>query len=360
MKYWSKGIESLKAYVPGEQPQTPGWVKLNTNENPYPPSARVLQAIAEGLDSSLRLYPDPDGVSLRAAIARRFGLTPDHVFLGNGSDEVLGHAFPALLKHDLPLLFPDITYSFYKVYCGLFGITHKPVPLDDHFQIRTADYRQPNGGIVLANPNAPTGVALPLQSIRELLTHNTESVVLVDEAYIDFGGHSSASLVKEFPQLLVVQTLSKSRSLAGLRAAFALGQPGLIAALERVKNSFNSYPLDRLALLGAQAAVEDEAHLVKTCQAVIHTRESLVRDLTALGFETLPSQANFVLTRHPLMDAAELLKRLRDKQILVRHFALPRINQHLRITVGTPEECQKLIEALQDILSVSSSEAHSS
>jgi histidinol-phosphate aminotransferase len=358
MKYWSAGIESLKAYVPGEQPQAPGWVKLNTNENPYPPSARVLQAISEGINGDLRLYPDPDGTSLRAAIARQFDLTPDHVFLGNGSDEVLGHAFPALLKHDLPVLFPDITYSFYKVYCGLFGIRHKTVALDDDFQIRTADYRQPNGGIVLANPNAPTGVALPLESIRELLKCNTESVVLIDEAYIDFGGDSAAHLVKEFPQLLVVQTLSKSRSLAGLRVAFALGQPSLIAALERVKNSFNSYPLDRLALLGAQAAIEDQAHLEATCQAVIRTRASLIRDLKALGFETLPSQANFVLTRHPLMDAVELLNRLRDKQILVRHFALPRIDQHLRITVGTSEECQKLIEALQDILSVFSSEVH--
>jgi histidinol-phosphate aminotransferase len=260
----------------------------------------------------------------------------------------------------LPLLFPDITYSFYQVYCGLFGISRKLVPLTDDFQINLADYRQPNGGIVLANPNAPTGVALPLERIRELLSHNTESVVVIDEAYVDFGGQSAASLVKEFPQLLVVQTLSKSRSLAGLRAAFALGQPGLIAALERVKNSFNSYPLDRLSLLGAQAAIEDEAHLVTTCHAVIQTRELLVRDLTVLGFETLPSQANFVLTRHPLIEATELLNRLRDKQILVRHFALPRINQHLRITVGTPEECQKLIEALQDVLSVSSSEAHSS
>jgi histidinol-phosphate aminotransferase len=359
MRYWSAGIESLKAYVPGEQPQTQGWVKLNTNENPYPPSARVLQAISEGLNGSLRLYPDPDGASLRAAIALRFDLKPDNVFLGNGSDEVLGHVFPALLKHDLPLLFPDITYSFYKVYCGLFGIVHKPVPLDDDFQVRTSDYCQSNGGIMLANPNAPTGVALPLESIRALLMQNTESVVVIDEAYIDFGGQSAACLVKEFPQLLVVQTLSKSRSLAGLRVGFALGQPSLIAALERVKNSFNSYPLDRLALLGAQAAMEDEAHLATTCQVVIDTRESLVRDLTALGFETLPSQANFVLTRHPLMDAAELLNLLREKKILVRHFALPRIDQHLRITVGTPEECHKLIKALEDIVSAFSFEVHS-
>jgi histidinol-phosphate aminotransferase len=356
MKYWSKGIESLKAYVPGEQPQTPGWIKLNTNENPYPPSVRVLEAIAGGLDQGLRLYPDPNGNLLRASIARRFDLSPEHVFLGNGSDEVLGHVFPALLKHDLPVLFPDITYSFYPVYCGLFGIKHQQVKLGADFQIRISDYQQANGGIVLANPNAPTGVALSLEKIRELLTLNTDSVVVIDEAYVDFGGQSAASLIQEFPQLLVVQTLSKSRSLAGLRAAFALGQPHLISALERVKNSFNSYPLDRLALLGAQAAMEDDDHLKATCEAVIHTREGLVRELSALGFDTLPSQANFILTRHPLKDAAELLRQLRERKILVRHFALPRIEQHLRISVGTPAECQTLIEALKDILNAFSSE----
>ncbi|PUE27576.1 histidinol-phosphate transaminase [Limnohabitans sp. Jir72] len=342
--------------MPGEQPQTSGWIKLNTNENPYPPSVRVLEAIAGGLDEGLRLYPDPNGNLLRASIARRFDLSPEHVFLGNGSDEVLGHVFPALLKHDLPVLFPDITYSFYPVYCGLFGIRHQQVPLDADFQIRISDYQRPNGGIVLANPNAPTGVALPLTQIRELLTLNTDSVVVIDEAYVDFGGQSAASLIQEFPQLLVVQTLSKSRSLAGLRAAFALGQPHLIAALERVKNSFNSYPLDRLALLGAQAAMEDDDHLKATCEAVIHTREGLVRELSALGFDTLPSQANFILTRHPLKDAAELLRQLRERKILVRHFALPRIEQHLRISVGTPAECQTLIEALKDILNAFSSE----
>ena len=358
-RYWSAGIESLKAYVPGEQPQTLGWIKLNTNENPYPPSGRVLEAIAAGLDEGLRLYPDPDGKSLRASIACKFDLTPEHVFLGNGSDEVLGHVFPALLKHDLPVLFPDITYSFYPVYCGLFGIAYEQVPLDVNFQIRTSDYRQANGGIVLANPNAPTGVALPLVQIRELLSNNTSSVVVIDEAYVDFGGQSAAALIQEFPQLLVVQTLSKSRSLAGLRVAFALGQPSLIAALDRVKNSFNSYPLDRLALLGAQAAMEDEGHLQDTCQAVIHTRESLVRELALLGFETLPSQANFILTRHPHQDALALLQQLRERKILVRHFALPRIHQHLRISVGTPAECQILIEALKDILSASLSEGTS-
>jgi histidinol-phosphate aminotransferase len=354
--YWSAGIELLKAYVPGEQPQTPGWIKLNTNENPYPPSDRVLEAMAGGLDAGLRLYPDPNGSLLRASIARRFGLSPEHVFLGNGSDEVLGHVFPALLKHNEPVLFPDITYSFYQVYCGLFDIRHQQVPLDADFQILISDYQQPNGGIVLANPNAPTGVALPLAKIRELLTNNTESVVVIDEAYVDFGGQSAASLIQEFPQLLVVQTLSKSRSLAGLRAAFALGQPHLIDALERVKNCFNSYPLDRLALLGAQAAMEDDDHLKATCEAVIKTRESLVRELTALGFDTLPSQANFILTRHPFTDAAELLCQLRHRKILVRHFALPRIQQHLRISVGTPAECQTLIEALKDILNASQSE----
>lgn len=358
--YWSAGVESLNAYVPGEQPQTTGWLKLNTNENPYPPSDRVLKAIANGLDETLRLYPDPNGSMLRESIARKFALTPENVFLGNGSDEVLGHVFPALLKHDLPVLFPDITYSFYTVYCGLFGIAYKQVPLDANFQIRISDYRQANGGIVLANPNAPTGVALPLAEIRELLTHNTDSVVVIDEAYVDFGGQSATGLIQEFPQLLVVQTLSKSRSLAGLRAAFALGQPNLIAALNCVKNSFNSYPLDRLALLGAQAAMEDDDYLKVTCETVVHARENLIIELALLGFETLPSRANFILTRHPRKDAAALLHQLRERKILVRHFALPRIQQYLRISVGTPAECHQLIEALKDILNASLFEGASS
>uniref|UniRef100_UPI0035616347 pyridoxal phosphate-dependent aminotransferase n=1 Tax=Hydrogenophaga sp. TaxID=1904254 RepID=UPI0035616347 len=259
--FWSTGLAELKAYVPGEQPSTTGWVKLNTNESPYPPSPAVLAAISAAVDERLRLYPDPEGRALKASIAACFGLTPAHVFLGNGSDEVLAHAFLGLLQHGKPVLFPDVSYSFYPVYCGLYGISGETVPLDAGFAVRVADYDRPNGGIVLPNPNAPTGIALPLDQIRALLLQNPGSVLVVDEAYVDFGAESAASLVPEFPNLLVVQTFSKSRALAGLRAAFALAQPALIQGLERVKNSFNSYPLDRLALAGAQAAMEDSAYL---------------------------------------------------------------------------------------------------
>jgi histidinol-phosphate aminotransferase len=348
--FWSTGIDKLKAYVPGEQPQTEGWVKLNTNECPYPPSPLALAAIHEATSDKLRLYPDPNGNALKGVIARQFGLSPAHVFLGNGSDEVLGHAFLGLLKHELPILYPDISYSFYPVWCGLYGIASKQVPLTADFAVNVADYTQPNGGIVLPNPNAPTGTALSLDQLRTLLQANRASVVLIDEAYVDFGAESAAALIPEFDNLLVVHTLSKSRALAGLRVGFALGHPALIEALARVKDSFNSYPLDRLALAGAQAAIEDTAYLAQLTQAVIQSREWLVTELAALGFETLPSQANFIFTRHASQPAATLLAQLREQKILVRHFTQPRIANHLRISIGTQAECELLVQALQRML----------
>lgn len=349
-QFWSPAIRGLKPYTPGEQPSTEGWTKLNTNEAPYGPSPRALAAITQAVGDDLRLYPDPDGRALKAAIGRHYALAPDHVFLGNGSDEVLGHAFMGLLRQSDPILFPDISYSFYPVYCGLYGVRYASVPLSADFRVQVADYARPNGGIVLPNPNAPTGIALSLAEIEALLQANPRSVVLVDEAYVDFGAQSAASLVPRYPQLLVVHTFSKSRALAGLRAAFALGQPGLIQGLERVKNSFNSYPLDRLALAGAQAAIEDDAYLQQATAQLMHTRSGLVAELARLGFDTLPSAANFVFTRHRQAQGAWLLERLRAERILVRHFALPRIDNHLRITVGTPAQCAQLVAALQRIL----------
>jgi histidinol-phosphate aminotransferase len=349
-KFWSTDIDQLKAYVPGEQPQTDGWVKLNTNECPYPPSLRALQAIRDCVSEKLRLYPDPNGTALKGAIAKQFGLSPAHVFLGNGSDEVLGHAFMGLLKHALPILYPDISYSFYPVWCGLYGIAAKQVPLTADFRVNVADYAQPNGGIVLPNPNAPTGIALSLDQLRTLLQANRQSVVLIDEAYVDFGAESAAALIPEFDNLLVVHTLSKSRALAGLRVGFALGHPTLMEALARVKDSFNSYPLDRLALAGAQAAIEDTAYLAQLTAAVIHSRNWLVAELDKLGFETLPSSANFVFTHHPQFAAAGLLEQLRERHILVRYFAKPRIDGHLRISIGTQQECEALVAALKHIL----------
>ena len=348
--YWSTGIDKLKAYVPGEQPQTDGWVKLNTNECPYPPSLRALQAIRAGVSEKLRLYPDPNGSALKAAIASHFRLGADQVFLGNGSDEVLGHAFMGLLRHALPILYPDISYSFYPVYCGLYGIASTQVPLTAGFEVDVADYKVPNGGIVLPNPNAPTGIALPLSKLRELLEQNRDSVVIIDEAYVDFGAQSAVTLIPEFDNLLVVQTLSKSRALAGLRVGFALGHPALIEALARVKDSFNSYPLDRLALAGAQVAIEDNIYFEKITHAVVNSRNWLTAALAQLGFDTLPSSANFVFTQHPHYAAANLSLRLREKKILVRHFSQPRIANHLRISIGTQQECEALVTALRHIL----------
>jgi len=351
-RFWSTTIRALQPYVPGEQPKLPKLVKLNTNEHPYGPSPRVLDALRGEIGDTLRLYPDPESTRLREAIAAFYGdIEPRQVFVGNGSDEVLAHAFLALLKHDKPILFPDISYSFYPVYCGLYGIDYRTVPLDEAYVLRVADYTQPNGGIVIANPNAPTGRALPLADIEALLLANPDSVVVVDEAYIDFGGATAVPLVKRHPNLLVVQTLSKSRSLAGLRVGFAIGHPDLIAGLQRVKDSFNSYPLDRLASAGATAAIEDREWFERTRQAVIRTRSTLTRDLESLGFEVLPSAANFVFARHPKHDAANSALALRQRGIIVRHFKQPRIEQFLRITVGTDEQCGILIEALREIVS---------
>lgn len=348
-KFWSPFVKNLVPYVPGEQPKLTKLVKLNTNENPYGPSPKALAAMQAELNDNLRLYPDPNSDLLKQAVAKYYGIDASKVFLGNGSDEVLAHIFHGLFQHDLPLLFPDISYSFYPVYCGLYGITSEPVPLDEQFQIRVADYAKPNGGIIFPNPNAPTGCVLALDAVEQLLKASPDSVVVVDEAYIDFGGETAISLVDRYPNLLVTQTLSKSRSLAGLRVGLAVGHPDLIEALERVKNSFNSYPLDRLAIVGAAAAFEDREYFQKTCQLVIDSREKLVAQLEAKGFDVLPSAANFIFARHPGHDAAGLAAKVREQGVIVRHFKQDRIAQFLRISIGTPEQNQALIDALGEL-----------
>ena len=328
-------------------------VKLNTNESPYGPSPKALAAIDGQNNEDLRLYPDPEGAALKQAIAKLHGLNPNQVFLGNGSDEVLAHVFAGLLKHSKPVHFPDITYSFYPVYCKLFGIDYKAVPLGEEFEINLANYKVPNGGIIFPNPNAPTGRSIARSEIESLLSQNKDSVVVVDEAYVDYGTESCIPLLRgtACPEnLLVVHTLSKSRALAGLRVGFAVGHPALIEGLERVKNSFNSYPLGRLAQAGAIAAIEDQAHLEKTSAKVMQTRSKLVGDLKDLGFETLPSTANFIFTRHPEYAGEKLYQALRDRGIIVRHFKLPRIENFLRITIGTDEQSGELVAALKEIL----------
>jgi histidinol-phosphate aminotransferase len=363
-KYWSATTRKLTPYVPGEQPKLTKLVKLNTNENPYPPSPKAVASIQAELGANgnadgatLRLYPDPNADRLKDAVARHFtahGITPASVFVGNGSDEVLAHAFQGLLKHERPILLPDITYSFYPVYCGLYGVAYEQVALNGDYEIVAEDYVRPDdrkpGGVIFPNPNAPTGRLLPLADVERIVAGNPDAVVLVDEAYIDFGGETAIALVTKYPNLLVVHTLSKSRALAGLRVGYAVGHPELIEGLERVKNSFNSYPLDRLAIAGAVAAIDDVEHFDTTRKAVMKSREALIADMAILGFETLPSSANFIFTRHLKHDAATLAAALRERSIIVRHFKLPRIEQYLRITIGTDEQCLALLAALREIL----------
>ena len=350
--FWSPLVRTLTPYVPGEQPKIAGLIKLNTNENPYPPSPAVQAALQAIPPEALRLYPDPDASALKQALAAYHGLEANEVFVGNGSDEVLGFAFMALLKHEAPLLFPDITYSFYPVYCKLLGIAYEEVPLNEAMQIEVADYRRRAcGGIIFPNPNAPTGTALPLSAVEELLGAHPQAVVAVDEAYVDFGADSAVPLIRRYPNLLVIRTFSKSRSLAGLRVGYALGHPKLIEALERVKNSFNSYPLDRMAQAGAIASVGDETYFQQTRQAIIASREKVVQSLQQIGFSVLPSSANFIFARHASIPAAQLAAGLRERAIIVRHFNHPRIAQYLRITIGTVEECAALVAALSELTS---------
>ena len=355
--FFSPVVAQLVPYVPGEQPKMANLVKLNTNENPYAPSPKVIAAIAQAAAHGLQLYPDPDATALREAIAVQYGLGPRHVFVGNGSDEVLAHAFFAFFQQGFPLLMPDVSYSFYKVFCRLYGIKARTVPLDGGLRLNVTAYELADGdeaaGVVIANPNAPTGIGLPLSDIEALLQMHPDRVVLVDEAYVDFGGQSAMGLIIRYPNLLVVHTLSKSRSLAGLRVGYACGQVHLIEALECVKNSFNSYPLDRLAIAGGVAAFEDTVYFEQTRQAVMSSREGLALALEDLGFVVMPSQTNFLLVRHPKHDAGKLADALRERGVLVRHFKQARIEQYLRISVGTPMQCDKLVSALAGLVSPS-------
>ncbi len=353
MRFWSPEVRELEPYVPGEQPKIQNLLKLNTNENPYPPSPKVVEAVQAVLTNSadaLRLYPDPDASELKQAIAKQQQVPVEQVFVGNGSDEVLAHIFKAFFVQELPLLYPDITYSFYPVYSQFFGVETKVLPLNDAFEIVVDDYKQPNGGIIITNPNAPTSIALGLSAIEEVLQANPDSVVVIDEAYVDFGAASAVALVQKYDNLVVCQTTSKSRSLAGLRVGFAIAQPHLIAALEAVKNSFNSYPMDRFAIAAAVASFEDQAYFEAQCAKVMASREQLVAQLTALGFNVLPSAANFIFATLPTHDAGELAAQLREQGIIVRYFNKPRINQYLRITIGTDAENQRLVDTLKQIL----------
>lgn len=349
-KYWNDTVKNLEPYVPGEQPKDMKYIKLNTNESPYPPSPKVLEAISEGNNGTLRLYPDPNTDNLRDVVAKYYGIDKDEVFVGNGSDEVLAFSFMTFFSSEKKVLFPDITYSFYKVYAKLLNLKTEIIPLDEDFNIPIEKLCKKSGGVVLANPNAPTSKAVSVDDIKNILESNKDSVVIVDEAYIDFGGTSVINLIKDYENLLVVQTLSKSRALAGLRVGFAFGSKELIEGLNRLKNSINSYTIDRIAIVGAIAAFEDEEYFRKLTSKIIKTREETIVKLRDIGFKVMDSKANFVFVSHKTMKAEEIFKELRKKGILVRYFNEPRINNFLRITIGTDEEMKTLIEELKNIL----------
>ncbi|NLM15161.1 MAG: histidinol-phosphate transaminase [Clostridiaceae bacterium] len=362
-RLWNRKVRILTPYVPGEQPREPNLVKLNTNENPYPPAPGVQEAIRRFPADRLRLYPDPASTDLRRSLAEYYGVSRKQVFVGNGSDEILAFAFQAFFNPmpvgsapiDPPerIVFPDITYSFYPVYARMYDVPYREVPLDDRFQIQLRLMELPSAGIVLANPNAPTGIPVDPEALRRLAACDRNRLLLIDEAYIDFGGQSAVELLPEFDNILIVQTLSKSRSLAGLRVGFALGAPALIEALERIRDSFNSYTLDRLAQVAAEAALASSAWFETTRAQIIATREQARAELTELGFMVLPSVANFLFVRHPARSGSELYQALRDRGILVRHFSRPRINDFLRITIGTDQEMTRLSAALRAILASS-------
>lgn len=346
-RFWSPQLNDLVPYTPGEQPKIDQLVKLNTNECPYPPAPGVTQALRDFDVSRLRLYPDPDASELKAALAKEFKVAESQVFVGNGSDEVLAHAFMAFFRQEKPLLKPEITYSFYEVYANLYDIKVIDLPLTDTFDVDLEAFDQPNGGIIFANPNAPTGKALALSDIAALLKKNADTVVIVDEAYVDFGGQSAIELCNQFDNLLVVQTFSKSRALAGLRVGYAIGHPDLIDGLERVKNSFNSYPLDTLAIKASCASLADSAYFDEVVDKIIATRQRTELALETLGFKVFESAANFLFVEHRYIEGAELMGYLRSHGILVRHFSRPKIANFLRISIGTDQEMARLLETLE-------------
>lgn len=348
--YWSELTKNLKPYVCGEQPKDKKYIKLNTNENPYPPSEKVIEAIKEAANGTLRLYPDPNCDELRETIAKYYNLNKNQVFIGNGSDEVLAFSFLTFFNSNETIIFPDITYSFYPVYANLYRIKYKLSKLKEDFSIDINDFLNKNKGIIIPNPNAPTGKYVELDAIKKILDTNKERVVIIDEAYIDFGGVSTVSLIKEYPNLLVVQTLSKSRSLAGMRVGFALGQENLIEGLNRVKNSFNSYTIDKIANKAAIEAIKDEEYFQKCVKRIIRTREEITSKLRTIGFKVLESKANFIFITHPKYSAKELFKKLRKKSILVRYFNSERIDNYLRVTIGSEVEMDIFFERVKQIL----------
>lgn len=348
-KYLSEIAKQVEPYVPGEQPKDKKYIKLNTNENPYPPSSRVRGSIEKSIDS-LRLYPEPTTENLRDTLAKYHDLNRNQIFVGNGSDEVLAFAFMAFFNPGDTILFPDITYSFYPVYANLFKVKYDLIEVDENFSLSDKSFLKPNQGIIFPNPNAPTGRYMGIDEIENILNNNTEKVVIVDEAYIDFGGESAVKLVNRYPNLLVTQTLSKSRSLAGIRVGFAFGSEELINGLNRIKNSINSYTVDTLAMNASIEAIDDEDYFKETTEKIIHTRNRVTNELRDLGFKVIDSKANFVFITHENVQAEELFKKLKELGILVRYFKQPRIYNYLRVSIGTDEEMDEFLRQVREII----------
>ncbi|MBN1473142.1 MAG: histidinol-phosphate transaminase [Syntrophaceae bacterium] len=349
-RYWNKTVKNITPYVPGEQPKGQKYIKLNTNENPYPPSPKVIEAITNAANDTLRLYPDPSSDELRETIADITGLKKENVFIGNGSDELLAFSFMAFFEPvGAPVLFADVTYSFYRVYAAFFNVPYQLIPVDNEFNVPIEGYFQENGGIIIANPNAPTGKGVSCTDIERILEQNRNSVVILDEAYIDFGGQSASGLINRYPNLLVIRTLSKSHSLAGLRVGYALGSAELIEGIMRVKDSFNSYTVDRLAQAGAREAIKDKTYFQETREKIIQTRERVSARIKSMGFHVIPSQANFIFISHAQYSGEVLFKKLREKGILVRYFNKPKIDNFIRVTIGTGEEMDCFLETIATI-----------
>jgi histidinol-phosphate aminotransferase len=350
-RYWSNTIKNIKPYTPGEQPKDRKYIKLNTNENPYPPSPRAIKAIKNAVDETLRLYPDPMGEELRETIAGYYRLRKNNVFIGNGSDELLAFSFPAFFEPEgKPLLFAEVTYSFYPVYASFFNTNYRLIPVDEEFNIPEEGYYQDNGGIIIANPNAPSGKGVSGKTIEAILSRNENSVVIIDEAYVDFGGQSAVKLINDYPNLLVIKTLSKSHSLAGLRVGYALGNEELIEGIVRVKDSINSYTVDRLALVGAREAIKDDAYFQETRSRIMKSRERVSARLTEMGFKVIPSQANFIFISSEQCPGGLLFQRLTEKGILVRYFNKPKIDNFIRFTIGTDAEMDCFLEVIKAIV----------
>lgn len=351
MSEWEKNVRKVVPYVPGEQPKLLNVIKLNTNENPYPPAPGVEKVLREFDVDTLRLYPDPLVSDLVKAIADFYGLNENQVFTGVGSDDVLAMIFMTFFNSEKPLIFPDITYSFYDVWADMLRIPYETIALDDDFRIKPEDYYRENGGVIFPNPNAPTGELLSLDMVEDIIKHNSDVIVVVDEAYIDFGGVSALPLIEKYDNVIVVQTFSKSRSLAGSRVGYAMANPVLIKYLNDVKYSFNSYTMDRITIAAATAAVKDRDYFAETTAKVIKTREWTKNELAGLGFEFGDSKSNFIFARHPKMSGQALFEKLKAEQVFVRHFSKPeRIADYLRISIGTDQQMQKLISILERIL----------